>query len=289
MPSSDSVPSTLTRYSFSTSESSPDQPLGHAAVLSEDDQTGRVDVQPPGRGESAQVAGPELGPRRILRPPVLRPDQRHRRRVAVLGLAGDIADRLVGARRSPARPGAVSRPDRCRCARCRKRACSVSTTTPSTRTQPLTIQSSASRREHRPSSPMRLDRRGSSLPTFCGARGCGARTGRVGVGWASSRRLRSVVRALPCSCLPAACARGGRAPAGVSPTVAAGLPRRREPVFAGIGASVRVGEAVGSGTAGATNEAAVFDGGRCPAACRAPPATRATSAPWARRSDRPVW
>src|SRR5678816_140851 len=39
---------------------------------------------------------------------------------------------------------------------------SVSTTWPSTFTQPLSIQRSASRREHRPSSPMRLERRGSS-------------------------------------------------------------------------------------------------------------------------------
>src|SRR6187551_2601961 len=39
---------------------------------------------------------------------------------------------------------------------------SVSTTWPSTFTQPLSIQRSASRREHRPSSPMRLERRGLS-------------------------------------------------------------------------------------------------------------------------------
>src|SRR5678816_417550 len=39
---------------------------------------------------------------------------------------------------------------------------SVSTTWPSTFTQPLSIQRSASRREHRPSSPMRLERRGCS-------------------------------------------------------------------------------------------------------------------------------
>src|SRR3954471_16884935 len=37
---------------------------------------------------------------------------------------------------------------------------SVSTTAPSTFTQPLVIQRSASRREHRPSSPMRFERRG---------------------------------------------------------------------------------------------------------------------------------
>src|SRR5215470_769846 len=39
---------------------------------------------------------------------------------------------------------------------------SVSTTSPSTFTQPLVIQRSASRREHRPSSLMRLERRGCS-------------------------------------------------------------------------------------------------------------------------------
>src|SRR5579862_2922850 len=39
---------------------------------------------------------------------------------------------------------------------------SVSTTSPSTFTQPLVIQRSASRREHRPSSPMSLERRGCS-------------------------------------------------------------------------------------------------------------------------------
>src|SRR5882762_120151 len=39
---------------------------------------------------------------------------------------------------------------------------SMSTTSPSTFTQPLVIQRSASRREHRPSSPMRLERRGRS-------------------------------------------------------------------------------------------------------------------------------
>src|SRR3954469_16030407 len=37
------------------------------------------------------------------------------------------------------------------------------TTWPSTRTQPRAIHSSASRREHRPSSDMRLDRRNNSL------------------------------------------------------------------------------------------------------------------------------
>jgi hypothetical protein len=39
---------------------------------------------------------------------------------------------------------------------------SVSTTTPSTRTQRLAIHSSASRREHRPRSLISLDSRGSS-------------------------------------------------------------------------------------------------------------------------------
>src|SRR5579862_4009529 len=46
---------------------------------------------------------------------------------------------------------------------------SVSTTSPSTFTQPLVIQRSASRREHRPSSPIRLERRGCS--GFSGAVG----------------------------------------------------------------------------------------------------------------------
>ncbi len=90
------------------------------------------------------------------RPVAARLHQRHRRLVAVLGLPADIAHRLVqqdgdlllllaaGARvdldaRAAAPPaGPWARP------------------APSTRTQPRAIQSSASRREHRPSSAMRL-------------------------------------------------------------------------------------------------------------------------------------
>src|SRR5665213_2746770 len=72
-----------------------DQVLGDAAVLREHDESGGIDVEAPRRCESAQVAGLEPGRRRVVGPAVLGFDQRHRRRVTILGLAGDVADRLV--------------------------------------------------------------------------------------------------------------------------------------------------------------------------------------------------
>ena len=77
-----------------------DQGLGHSAVLRQHQQADRVDVQPPGGCQVAQVAGVE-GDAAVLGPAVLRLDQHHRGFVAVFGLAADIADRFVEQDRDP--------------------------------------------------------------------------------------------------------------------------------------------------------------------------------------------
>ena len=148
-----------------------DQPLGDAAVLREHDEPGRVDVEPSGGREAAQVSrlnscGDGSSAQRFSG--VISTD---RGLVAVLGLAGDVADRLVEEdrhllalvlRRGRARSRSARRGD--------TRTPSVSTTLPSTLTQPFSIHSSASRREHKPSSLMRFDRRGSSGFSWRGGR-----------------------------------------------------------------------------------------------------------------------
>ncbi len=70
-----------------------DQQLGDAPVLRQHQQAGGIDVQPAGRRQAAGMAGVE-GPL-LVGPAVGRGDQRGRGRVAVLGLAADIAHRLV--------------------------------------------------------------------------------------------------------------------------------------------------------------------------------------------------
>ena len=127
MPSSESVPSTRTRYSFSTSESAPIRRLRDAAVLREHDEAGGVDVEAARGREPAQVRRTELGARRVLGPAVLGLDQHHRGLVAVLGLAGDVAHRLVQQDRhllalvASTPPGRSRSPRRARHARAERR------------------------------------------------------------------------------------------------------------------------------------------------------------------------
>ena len=71
-----------------------DQLLGDTAVPRQHQQAGRIDVEAPGRRQVAQHPRLEL---RVagLADLALGRDQRHRRRRARLGLAGNVADRLV--------------------------------------------------------------------------------------------------------------------------------------------------------------------------------------------------
>jgi hypothetical protein len=72
-----------------------DQVLGHAAVLGQHQQADRVDVEPAGRHQRAQLGRVEDFRRRVVGPAVFRLDQHHGRLVAVLGLAADIAHGFV--------------------------------------------------------------------------------------------------------------------------------------------------------------------------------------------------
>jgi len=72
-----------------------DQVLGDAAVLRQHQQAHRIDVQAPARHQAAQLRRVELFGRRVVGPAVLGLDEGDRRRIAILGLAADIADRLV--------------------------------------------------------------------------------------------------------------------------------------------------------------------------------------------------
>ena len=103
--------------------------------------------RPAGR-EPAQVARLERDRRAVFGPAVFRTDQHARRLVAVLGLARDVADRLVEEDRDLlALVLARRRIDLDARRRGGTRVPSVFTTTPSTFTQPFSIHSSASRRE----------------------------------------------------------------------------------------------------------------------------------------------
>jgi len=53
---------TRTRYSFSISLAFTDQLLGHAPVLREHEQADRIDIQPAGRNQAAQVFTQEARP-----------------------------------------------------------------------------------------------------------------------------------------------------------------------------------------------------------------------------------
>ncbi len=71
-----------------------DQLARDAAVLREHQQSGRVDIEPACRCEASQQRGIEACG---CGPPLLRrgSDERHRRLIAVFGLARDVAERLV--------------------------------------------------------------------------------------------------------------------------------------------------------------------------------------------------
>jgi hypothetical protein len=72
-----------------------DQLAGHAAVLRQHQQAGRVDIQPTGRCEPSGVGGVKPRMDCIDSPSIGCTDQHCGARIAILGLAADIADRLV--------------------------------------------------------------------------------------------------------------------------------------------------------------------------------------------------
>jgi hypothetical protein len=72
-----------------------DELARHAAVLRQHQQADRVDVEPAGRGQAAQLRGVEEEARVVVTPAVLRGDQRHGGIMTVLGLAADMPHRLV--------------------------------------------------------------------------------------------------------------------------------------------------------------------------------------------------
>jgi hypothetical protein len=72
-----------------------DQLAGDAAVLRQHQQAGGVDVQATGRREAAQLLRRETVARRIAGPVGALLHQHHRGLVAILGLAADVAHRLV--------------------------------------------------------------------------------------------------------------------------------------------------------------------------------------------------
>jgi hypothetical protein len=72
-----------------------DQPPRDPAILGEDDQAGRIDVEPTGGSEATQMHALELQRRAILLPAAVRTDQGDRRRMPVFRLGGDIAHGLV--------------------------------------------------------------------------------------------------------------------------------------------------------------------------------------------------
>ncbi len=129
----------------------------------------------PGRRELTQMRHREADVRVVAFPAVIRRDERDGRLIAVFSLTRDVADRLVHQDRDVARLDRPGRPGRSRCAGPGEpwsRACR--SCSPSTCTQPFSIHSSASRREHRPSSDISLDRRkvpgASSWSRRCAAR-----------------------------------------------------------------------------------------------------------------------
>ena len=87
---------TRTRYSFSIVAVVADQLARDAAVLRQHEQADRIDVEPAGRERgSRRCCGEKRMPERSSRHWRSRRDQDARRLVAVLGLAADVADRLV--------------------------------------------------------------------------------------------------------------------------------------------------------------------------------------------------
>ncbi len=95
MPSGARVPSTRTRYSFSTEESSPISCFAtRPSWVSTSSPVESMSSRPAG-SEPPQVFPLELDGRGIRRPAILRADQHDGGFVAVFGLAGDAAHRLV--------------------------------------------------------------------------------------------------------------------------------------------------------------------------------------------------
>ena len=109
---------TRTRYSFSMTIDSPINRFATRPSCVQHEQAGRIDVETARRRETAQMRRAGSGRRQpVFTPAVGRGDQRHGRRVAVLGLTADIADRLVQQDRHALRLRASSPPHRCRCDR----------------------------------------------------------------------------------------------------------------------------------------------------------------------------
>ena len=135
------------------------------AVLGQHQQAHRVDIRPPAGASPATAAersGCSWGP-----PVGAGIDQRHGGHVTILGLPADIADRLVqqdGDALLLETLAILSTSMRSAAVTCSP----MGATSPLTLTQPLAIQSSASRREHKPSSAMRLFKREVSPPTDAG-------------------------------------------------------------------------------------------------------------------------
>jgi hypothetical protein len=94
MPSAERLPSTRKVFLLDQGVLT-NQLLRDASILGEHEQPSRVDVKSAGRGEPTQVSLLELYGQRIRRPAILRADQDDGGFVAVFGLAGDIAHRLV--------------------------------------------------------------------------------------------------------------------------------------------------------------------------------------------------
>jgi len=72
-----------------------DQLPGHAPVLRQHQKPHRIDVQATRHRQPAQLAALETARVHVASPAALRINQRHRRAVAVLGLAAHITHRLV--------------------------------------------------------------------------------------------------------------------------------------------------------------------------------------------------
>ena len=70
-----------------------DQLACDTAILRQDQQAGRIDVEPTGRCQPFEATGKKA--LRIARQLTLRTDQHDSRLMAILGLAGNITDRLV--------------------------------------------------------------------------------------------------------------------------------------------------------------------------------------------------